>query len=208
MKNTLFLTMLAAALMSGQVFAETAVYSVDKDWNDVEPVYISDTEATVLVDTQKNLVILQAPLSNCLTLDYQGDFVLTATMFIQLPVSGVLNITSTVDAVKTKWEDAFSVAEGGSITLCHAEMWVEEPTSGPVQFFGTDENNTVKLGNTEVKFMGIVDALSDLAMNQVGVVWTDNDISLVGKVQKSVPEPTTGTLSLLALAGLCIRRRK
>ncbi|MDO4817949.1 MAG: PEP-CTERM sorting domain-containing protein [Akkermansia sp.] len=31
---------------------------------------------------------------------------------------------------------------------------------------------------------------------------------VVSNIQSSVPEPTTGTLSLLALAGLCIRRRK
>lgn len=31
---------------------------------------------------------------------------------------------------------------------------------------------------------------------------------VVSNIQSTVPEPTTGTLSLLALAGLCIRRRK
>ena len=48
-------------------------------------------------------------------------------------------------------------------------------------------------------------------MNQVGVVWSGKDITLVGKIgtePSPVPEPTTGTLSLLALAGLCARRRK
>ncbi len=56
--------------------------------------------------------------------------------------------------------------------------------------------------------MGVVADLSALDMNQVGIVWGNKDMLLVGKVVKGVPEPTTGTLSLLALAGLCIRRRK
>ena len=205
MKHTLFLTMLAAALLSGQVFAETAVYKVS-DYEDGSAWYIEANEATVLVDTQKNLTALRASNSNCLTLDFQGDFVLTTTRFMDTPDIGVLNITSTVDAVKTKWEDAFSVEGGGSITLCSSGKIYND--YGPVQFFGTDANNTVKLGNTEVKFMGEVASKDALAMNQVGVVWGDKDMLLVGKVQKSVPEPTTGTLSLLALAGLCIRRRK
>ena len=205
MKHSLFLTMLAAALMGGQVFADPVVYSVDKDWSDGQNAAAFDTEATILVDAQKTLGGLDAR-SDFLTLDYQGEFVLTASGTIDTPDVGVLNITSTVDAVKTKWEDTFSVEGGGSITLCHAgsiDDWYDT-----VQFFGTDANNTVKLGNTEVKFMGVVKALPALDMNQVVVVWGEQDMLLVGKLEKSVPEPTTGTLSLLALAGLCARRRR
>lgn len=205
MKNTLFLTLMAAALLGGQVFAKS--YSVKDDWSDGKPVNIYDTEATVLVDAQKELYYFAAPLAQSITLDYQGDFVLTTSHYITQPVEGVLNITTTVDSVATAWEDAFSVEGGGSITLCHAGTGVKDQ-HGPVQFFGTGADNTVKLGDSEVKFVGLVDALSDLAMNQVGVVWGTYDMTLVGKVQKSVPEPTTGSLSLLALAGLCARRRR
>lgn len=205
MKHTLFLTtMLAAALLGGQVFAET--YSVKDDWIDVLNVQISDTEATIRVDAQKTLVAIYAG-SESLTLDYQGEFVLTTSYAIDTPNNGVLNITSTVDAVKTKWEDAFSVEGGGSITLCSSKTI--EGTHGPVQFFGKEANNTVQLGDSEVMFKGVVADLSALDMNQVGVVWGKQEVKLVGKVGSSpVPEPTTGTLSLLALAGLCIRRRK
>ena len=204
MKHTLFLTMLAAALLGGQVFAEP--YSVKDDWSAGVEVDIFDTEATVLVDAQKTLNYFDANNAQSLTLDYQGDFVLTASDYIDTPDEGVLNITSSIPSVATDWEEAFSVEGGGSITLCHAD-WLDV-WCGPVQFFGTGANNTVQLGNTEVMFMGKVVSKEALAMNQVGVVWGGKDITLVGKVQKSVPEPTTGTLSLLALAGLCIRRRK
>lgn len=204
MKNTLILTMMAAALLGGQVFADPVVYSVDKDWSDGQLVIITDREATLRVDAQKTFRVI-ASNSDCLTLDYQGEFVLTASMYINTPGEGVLNLTTTVDSVAAKWEETFSVAEGGSITLCSAG---EVNKSGSVQFFGKEADNTVKLGNTEVMFVGEVDSKDALAMNQVGVVWGADDVKLVGKVQKSVPEPTTGTLSLLALAGLCARRRK
>ena len=204
MKHSLFLTILAAALMGGQVFAKT--YSVKDDWSDGKTVDIYDTEATVLVDAQKTLNYFGASVPRSLTLNYQGDFVLTTGGQMDTPDTGVLNITTTVDSVATAWENTFSVDGGGSITLCSADAILSD--YGPVQFFGKEANNTVQLGNTEVKFMGFVDALSDLAMNEVGVVWGAKEITLVGKVEKSVPEPTTGTLSLLALAGLCARRRR
>ena len=205
MKHTLFLTMMAAALLGGQVFAKT--YSVHDDWSDEGLVSISGMEATTIrVDAQKTFRAIAANPPS-LTLDYQGEFVLNASIYINMPGDGVLNITSTLDAMKTMWENAFSVEGGGSITLCSSKTIQE--TNRSVQFFSTDANNTVQLGESEVKFMGIVDALSDLAMNQVGVVWGDRDMLLVGKIGSSpVPEPTTGSLSLLALAGLCARRRR
>lgn len=204
MRQTLFLTALAAALLGGQVFATT--YSVRDNWSDGQNVLIMDTEATIRVDAQKTLVAIVAQAES-LTLDYQGEFVLTASYAIDTPGKGVLNITSTVDAVKTKWENAFSVEGGGSITLCHTERSIGDQYD-TVQFFGTAADSAVQLGNSEVLYKGVVNALSDLAMNQVGVVWGEKEITLVGKVQKSVPEPTTGSLSLLALAGLCARRRR
>ena len=208
MKNTLYLSILAAALLGGQAFAEPVVYSVDKDWSVGQTVEIKDMEATVLVDAQKALLAFTSPTPDYLTLDFRGEYVLNATLFMSMPNQNVLNITSTVDSVESAWEETFSVDGGGSITLCSAGMSLASQ-HGPVQFFGTDADNTVQLGDSEVLFKGVVDALSDLEMNEVGLVWGSKDITLVGKVGASpTPEPTTGTLSLLALAGLCIRRRK
>ncbi len=208
MKHNLFFSMLAAALMGGQVFAEPTVYKVS-DYSEGSIISIGNNDAKLDVDAQKTLARVVAPsVSQCLTLDYQGEFVLKASGQISMPLKGmgVLNITSTVDTVKTSWEDAFSEDGGGSITLSSGNIY---SSHGSVQFFGQDKDNTVKLGNSEVKFMGVVDALSALDMNQVGVVWGSNDITLVGKIGSSpTPEPTTGSLSLLALAGLCARRRR
>ncbi len=85
MKHTLFLSMMAAALLGGQVFAKT--YSV-KDWSDGLNVQISDTEATIRVDAQKTLFAIYAGAES-LTLDYQGEFVLTTSYLINMPNNGV-----------------------------------------------------------------------------------------------------------------------
>ena len=207
MKHTLFLTMLATALLGGQVFADPVVYKVS-DYKDGRDCNIDDSEATLVVDAQRTFDCMDACGSNCLTLDYQGEFVLTARNVIDTPDDGVLNITSSVPSFASAWEETFSVEGGGSITLCSAQTIQE--THGPVQFFSTDANNTVKLGDSEVLFKGLVASKDALAMNQVGLVWSGNEIALVGKLEAPapVPEPTTGSLSLLALAGLCARRRR
>ncbi len=205
MKHNLFLTMLAAALLGGQVFAET-VYKVS-DYYEGDRLDVPEQEATVIVDAQITLAIFRAGGSQCLTLDFRGDFVLTTMHTLDTPDSGVLNITSTVDAVITKWEDTFSVEGGGSITLCHSGIEIDSDY-GSFQLFGQEAGSTVQLGNTDVKFVGLVDAFSALDMNQVGVVCNYDNICLVGKVQKSVPEPTTGSLGLFALVGLCMRKRR
>ena len=203
MKNTLFLTMMAAALLGGQVFAEPVVYKVSESSGALN---ITAPEAMIIVDANKTFDEIYADAPKHLTLDYQCDIRLAA-MEIYTPDEGVLNITSSVPSVASAWEETFSVAEGGSITLCRAVMYLDD-LDATVQFFGKDKDSTVQLGNTKVMFVGEVDSKDALAMNQVGVVWAGTDVMLVGKVQKSVPEPTTGTLSLLALAGLCARRRR
>lgn len=79
-----------------------------------------------------------------------------------------------------------------------------------LQFFGHDVGETVMLGHTRAVFAGVVDYEWELEKNQIALLYTTQNIYLVGKLAEDapVPEPTTGTLSLLALAGLCARRRR
>lgn len=60
------------------------------------------------------------------------------------------------------------------------------------------------LGYTMKK--GLITSMDDLANGQYGLILTDNKV--LSLVAKGIPEPTTATLSLLALAGLCARRRR
>ena len=199
---------MAAALLGGQVSAEDHVYKVGEldagsSIND-----LSSDPIKIVVDAQKTLRRISVFDTSCLTLDYQGEFVLTTDYDVDSPDSGVLNITTTVGTVASAWEEAFSVEGGGSVTLGDSPGYFDYG-SGPVQFFGQAKDGTVQLGNTEVTFVGGVNGLSELGMNEVGLVLGSRYLTLVGKVDAApVPEPTTGTLSLLALAGLCIRRRK
>lgn len=58
------------------------------------------------------------------------------------------------------------------------------------------------LGMTNV---GVVNSIDSIGVNQYGLVMADNKLTLH---VSEVPEPTTATLSLLALAGLAVRRRR
>ena len=151
MKSLIATLIAAAALVGPQASAYEAVYTLSQV-NDGAYILCLVEEGDVLVniDAQRTLSILSACDASSLTLDFQGDFVLTASN-IDTPDKGVLNITTTVPAVATAWEDAFSVEGGGTITLCSSDY--NDERFGPVQFFGTGANNTVQLGNTEVMFM-------------------------------------------------------
>ena len=55
----------------------------------------------------------------------------------------------------------------------------------------------------------IVKVTGELTGDTVGMSFEDGHKAMVSSVAYSVtPEPTTATLSLLALAGLCARRRR
>ena len=53
--------------------------------------------------------------------------------------------------------------------------------------------------------IGTITSLDALHAGEYGLLYADNKVKLVGKV---IPEPTTATLSLLALCGLAARRRR
>ena len=87
---------------------------------------------------------------------------------------------------------------------CHAKatIWVNGTNIGTTDMFYTDggaitSNTTYTVGNA---IYGTV-ALTDQVLTT-----TDAVASLAGAVV--IPEPATATLSLLALAGLCARRRR
>ena len=64
--------------------------------------------------------------------------------------------------------------------------------------------NTVKAFTVNTDLISKAYGYSDVALSLDAIRDTTHNVAAAARV----PEPTTGTLSLLALAGLCIRRRK
>lgn len=216
--KTLIATLIAAAALVGtQASADYVKVYTLSELEDGDHIDVAPDEGALIVEVNvdaarelESITVLQCAV---LTLDFQGDYVLTSELYIDAPHEGITDITTSAPDVEALWKERFSVEGGGSITLCTAGEHVDGH-HGPLQLFGWKAGSTVFLDGTEVVYKGAVDGLEILQQNEVGIVWGEKDIKLVGKIAAEpgptppVPEPTTGTLSLLALAGLCIRRRK
>ena len=79
--------------------------------------------------------------------------------------------------------------------------------------FDTAKSVTLEIvGLTGYEYKGLITSADDLTEGQYGYIsTTKNGVNAAGTVQmvvKGIPEPTTATLSLLALAGLAARRRR
>lgn len=213
--KTSFLTALfaAAAIVGSQASADyDKVYTLSEMVSSSIGVHPDEGKLKVLVnvDAPRDLESITVPECAGLTLDFQGDYVLTCESFIDAPHDGITNIKTTAPDVEALWKERFSVEGGGSNTLCTAERVGTE--YGTLQLFDAEEGSTVSLDGTKVVYRGAVNSLEILQQNEVGIVWNENSIQLVGKIDAvptpPVPEPTTGTLGLLSLAALAARRRR
>ncbi len=108
-----------------------------------------------------------------------------------------------------------AITLSGSYTMTEATVdsrelfsYVGLAAQGYTLTFVNDFSVTDRYGNTLVN-AGVIDNLENLKVGQAALLWQNGTVSLVAMEGAApIPEPTTGTLSLLALAGLCIRRRK
>lgn len=192
----------AAALVGSLASADQEIFLSQK--SDGDDIRVSSGNVLVNIDAQPTLSYIRLEAVSSLTLDFRGEYILAISTYFDEPDDGVINITSTVPSVVALWKDEFSVEGGGSITLCTAGSIFCGYAPDKLQFLGAGVDGHISLGGTDVVFKGAVDDLESLSNNQIGFVWESNDITLVGKIDAApVPEPATGTLSLLALAGLC-----
>lgn len=138
-------------------------------------------------------------LKNNLTLDY-GNMTTSSslvehtanTIWMSGNSSLTLSGTYTVESGKLFEKTIFTTIgeySGGSLTLNNI----------------TNSFTVVTVNGVELENIGVISDASALKSGQSAIVWSEDKATLVAMM---VPEPTTATLSLLALAGLAARRRR
>lgn len=98
--------------------------------------------------------------------------------------------------------------------LTNASMWGKHyertliTTTSGLTNYSTGNITLTKINELDLlgyKNIGTITDASNLKAGEYGLLYANNTVKLVGS---AIPEPTTATLSLLALAGLAARRRR
>lgn len=212
MKKTLFLSLLAAALMGVQAFA--AEYK------------ITDYEGSDLTLNAGDTLIIDTGYAYLDSLTTNGSCTLSFVCgsYFDMPSADLsdsaIDITITPN-VATTWLDSFNDeerGEGGSVYVLHTESSITL-TNTTFTFEGAGVGGTFTLtcetGIVGGTFVGRVNKVEDLKDGQVGWIYEEirgdeGTVLLAGRnlSAPTTPEPATATLSLLALAGLASRRRR
>lgn len=111
------------------------------------------------------------------------------------------------------WLWLYKMDNSGNITglFTDTNTGASNPSDLRAAMTGVEEDYqvTLALNDTQLEALNNTDKL--VALLRVGSKGVTTDLkaaSYTATYNQSVPEPTTGSLSLLALAGLCARRRK
>ena len=225
MKKTLF-AMLALALC-GTAFggAEFKVSECDTTL-DLDSYAYKGQPITVIVDDSKTLTKVDLGwMVGSITLSFIGENTLNTGSFDIHDAGGYAVVGDSV--AMTSWgEKLASATDITTIALVNATGFTYIPYTGTsFTFAGTEANQSITLGDTEMKYLGysyfagynseeFENLKNTIGANEFAIVGLEdmgaynNGLYLVGKGSSSVPEPATATLSLLALAGLATRRKR
>ena len=119
-------------------------------------------------------------------------------------IDGLLSVGVTYDFLK-----AFMSADGTPVNVI-LTLTSDDTGLGDVGFtFTLDENTIALLEASQLESYGFYDAEGNLIGENEAVLASANGVTFAMKgITKLVPEPTSTTLSLLALAALAARRRR
>lgn len=217
MKKTLFAV--AALALCGTAVADEyfARNYVGGDFD--KYIYESGSDVVFNVDQTVTLNLFDAYDASSATLNFIGENTFSTSYVLDLGVDegcGTLAITGDYDA-KIHWGESLTSSAGGvkTLTLVSAGEGFAPPDSA--SFEGLTESGSITLGDAALTYMGfhvVTTAAEAEALitgdNQIALVAIGGagQLALVGKGAATTPEPATATLSLLALAGLCARRRR
>ncbi|MDO5472368.1 MAG: PEP-CTERM sorting domain-containing protein [Akkermansia sp.] len=231
-------TLIALAILASQAMADTPVWDLSSSVTEGDFLYNATTglftdntaiDGTVLND--KNGVN-QIQTNICFTLNLtQAQKVSTNTNIIKMDMAGDIGLTITDSGLSTIWGDSTNnrsnvsfetlLADGGLFTTANGDKcitltFVQTYASG-VQVWSNTTKHIVDgslKGSTNTSLSSIYINSNYIEAVQFAPGWEGDNIVNTNKAfdalaqTKLVPEPTTATLSLLALASLAARRRR
>lgn len=161
-----------------------------------------DCDENILVDggtlTLKDATVNGEVVVNAGTVNVTSNSTLTS---LTLDADAVLNVSE--GAIVTLTEaDGLTIADGATIMVTVSTEMLENLDD---QEFTLFSGNVSNLTNANIVFTDNNEETEDKQAN-ISIGSTSGSIKVDSTV--AIPEPTTASLSLLALAGLCARRRR
>ena len=215
------LTIIAAFTLCGTAFGKD-IYTSSKNDGQSLVLYGDEYELPVTLHVDKtvkfnNIDLFMSSPNGSLSLCFYGANFVNATGW--LAISEIVSITGDKDGTAAAyWSSQLVEADGiATITLMSGDgSSAPNFASSGVSFMGASAGESVTLGAFSLEYVGsfesIAKATARISDNQIAIVsdYSTTQLALVGKISPTpaTPEPATATLSLLALAGLCARRRR
>ncbi len=228
MKHSLFLTILAAALLgsgvanaAGTLYAsnyteDDIVLGTDEDYNTL----VVDTPLTMKGDSLGYLDLYDGAT---LAFSKENGADAICRIFTPAEQSGrTVYFNNAGDVYNIAFDDGaqaiVAASAGTPITLIEdlnkggkgfGFNWIT-PSQTTLTLNGVESGNPVELGGVQFTYVGPKAADYVFQTGEIGFTGYYDGSHALNLVAngKPTPEPTTGTLSLLALAGLCARRRR